>query len=177
MRFLPTSVADAWIIEPERMADDRGFFARTYCREQFEARGLNASIAQCSVSFNRRRGTLRGMHLQAPPHQEAKLVRATRGIVFDVALDLRPDSSSFLRWHAVELSAEKRNALYIPEGVAHGFLTLTDSTELLYQISVPYAAQSGLGYRYDDPAFGIRWPFAPSVVSERDRAFPKWPTP
>ena len=142
----------------EPHVDERGFFARTFSAEEFARLGLNPMVAQCSISFNERRGTLRGLHLQAPPHTEAKLVRCTQGRMFDVAVDLRTASSTYLRWTATELSAENRRSLYVPEGCAHGFLTLADATEVSYQISRGYVAEAGSGYRWDDPAFGIDWP-------------------
>jgi len=172
MKFVETPVAGVWVVEPERFSDERGFFARTWDAEVFAARGLNAGLAQCSVSYNARRGTLRGMHYQAAPHEEAKLVRCTRGSVFDVALDLRPGSETFRRWFGVELSAESRLALYVPEGCAHGFLTLSDDSEVAYQISAFWAPDAGRGVRFDDPAFAIEWPAQVVVANERDRTYP-----
>jgi dTDP-4-dehydrorhamnose 3,5-epimerase len=170
MKFVPTAVSGAFIVEPDEKADDRGMFARTFCAETFAARGLAPVFAQCNVSQNHKRGTLRGMHYQADPKPEAKLVRATRGRVFDVALDLRPASASYMRWAAVELDAARHNAFYIPEGCAHGFLTLEDDCELFYQMSEVYVADLARGVRFDDPAFSIAWPFAPTVISARDAA-------
>jgi len=170
--FTETKLRGAWMIEPERVADARGFFARTFCRETFERRGLAPAVAQCSVSFNHKAGTLRGMHYQAPPQGECKLVRCTMGAIHDVILDLRADSPTFRQWMAVELSADNRRGLYIPEGLAHGFQTLQDDTEVFYQISGPYRPKSARGVRWDDPSFGIAWPRAVSVISERDRSFP-----
>lgn len=170
MRFVPTRVSGAFVVEVDGHADDRGTFARTFCAETFAAQGLVSVYPQCSVSHNPRRGTLRGMHYQAAPRRETKLVRATAGRVFDVAIDLRPESPSYLGWVAVELSAARRNAFYIPAGCAHGFLTLEDDCELLYQISEVYAAELARGVRYDDPAFSVAWPFAPDVISARDAA-------
>lgn len=172
MIFRETPLAGAWVLEPERIADERGFFARTWCRRDFEARGLDAAIAQCSVSFNRRRGTLRGLHFQVEPHAEVKLVRVTRGAVWDVIVDLRPGSPTFRQHFAVVLSAEAGNQLYIPKGVAHGFQTLEDATEVSYQISAFYAPEAARGYRWDDPAFAIPWPEPATVMSERDRNLP-----
>lgn len=172
MIFRPTPLAGAWLVEPERKADERGFFARTWCREEFAAQGLDPALAQCSISFNHRRGTLRGLHLQIAPHAETKLVRCTRGAVWDVIVDLRPESPTLRQHFAALLSAEKGNALYIPPGMAHGFQTLEDATEVFYQISVPYAPESARGYRWDDPAFGIPWPEPVTVISERDREWP-----
>ena len=172
MTLLPTPLAGAFLIEPERLADERGFFARTHCRREFAAAGLNPDIAQCSVSFNTRRGTLRGMHHQAPPFAETKLVRCTQGAIYDVILDLRPGSASFRRWTAFELTAENRRILYIPKGMAHGFQTLADATEVSYQISEFYAPGHGRGVRWNDPAFAIEWPLPDPILCERDRSYP-----
>jgi dTDP-4-dehydrorhamnose 3,5-epimerase len=172
MRFTETKVAGAYLVEPEPIADERGFFARTWCREEFAANGLNPDLAQANLSFNARRGTLRGMHYQAAPHEEAKLVRCTRGAIFDVALDLRPGSSSYLAWFGTELTDANRHMLYVPEGCAHGFLTLEDATEVAYQMSTPYAPAAARGVRWDDPAFGIEWPGEVLVINERDRSYP-----
>ena len=173
MKFLPTDVSGIWIVEQERHADERGWFARTWCAEEFQQRGLNPNLSQCSSSFNKRKGTLRGMHWQAAPHEEAKLVRCTRGAMFDVALDLRPGSATFKRWVGVELTADNGRALYIPEGCAHGFQTLMDDTEVFYQISVPWHPDSSRGTRWDDPAIGIRWPLAnAAILSQKDRHLP-----
>lgn len=168
MRFISTAVVGAFIVELDEHIDDRGSFARTFCTETFVAQGLAGCYPQCNVSFNRRRGTLRGLHYQASPRAEAKLVRATQGRVFDVALDLREDSETFLRWASVELDASKRNAFYIPAGCAHGFLTLEDNCELFYQMSDVFVPELACGVRWNDPQFDIAWPFAPSVVSDRD---------
>jgi dTDP-4-dehydrorhamnose 3,5-epimerase len=172
MIFTHTAIAGAYIIDPERLEDERGFFARVWCRREFKAQGLNPGLVQCSISFNRKRGTLRGMHYQAPPHAEAKLVRSTSGAIFDVIVDLRPESKTFRQWFSVELSADNRRMLYIPEGMAHGFLTLRDDTEVFYQMSEYYAAEFTRGVRWNDPAFGIRWPANVAVMSERDRNYP-----
>lgn len=177
MIFSPTSIAGVLLIQPEPVADVRGAFARTWCQREFEAHGLNAKLAQCSVSFNTKRGTLRGMHFQAAPHEEAKLVRATRGAIYDVALDLRPDSETFLQWFGAELSVDNRHMLYIPEGCAHGFQTLTDEAEVFYQISAFYEASAGRGYRYNDPAFGICWPISDPIMSDRDRNYSDYVPP
>ena len=171
MRFIETAIPGVWVVEPEPMPDERGFFARLFSRDEFEARGLNPALAQSSVSFNAKRGTLRGMHWQAAPHAEAKLVRCTRGAIFDVALDLRERSASRLRWHGVELSADNRRMLYIPEGFAHGFLTLEDHTNVFYLMSEFYAPEYARGFRWDDPAFKISWPDTPEVISERDASY------
>jgi dTDP-4-dehydrorhamnose 3,5-epimerase len=172
MIFTATGVEGVWVIEPERHEDERGFFARTWDAVEFQSRGLSADLSQCSVSYNCRRGTLRGLHYQEAPHAEVKLVRCTAGAIFDVAVDLRPDSPSFTRWFGAELTAENRTALYVPEGCAHGFLTLTDGAEVTYQISTPYVPNAGRGVRFDDPAFGVDWPGDVVVVNERDRSYP-----
>ncbi len=172
MIFLPTPLAGAYVLEMEPRGDERGFFARSFCQEEFEKLGLNPHIAQTNVSYNKRRGTLRGMHYQAPPHAEAKLVRCTRGAIWDAIIDLRPDSPTFKRWHAVELSAANRRALYVPEGFAQGFQSIVDETEVLYYMSHPYRPESARGLRWDDPAFGIAWPVADPLLSARDRALP-----
>lgn len=162
----------AFVIDLEPHQDERGFFARSYCHDEFASRGLNARLAQCSISFNGKRGTLRGMHYQARPHEEAKLVRCTKGSLFDVIIDLRRESPSFKRHFAIELSASNRRQLYVPEGFAHGFQTLEDDTEVFYQISTPYHPDLGRGVRWDDPAFQIGWPdVATRIISERDRNY------
>ena len=165
-------MAGAYVVEPERKSDERGFFARTFCRSEFEQKGLVSEFVQCSVSFNRRAGTLRGMHYQARPYPETKLVRCTRGRMLDVIVDLRRTSGTFREWCAVEAGAENRCAVYVPQGFAHGFLTLEDDTEVFYQISAFYHPESARGVRWDDPAFAIEWPFAPRSMSERDAGYP-----
>lgn len=172
MMFTEGSVAGAWLVEVERRVDERGFFARTHCVAEFEAHGMTAAFRQSSVSFNTRRGTLRGMHYQARPHAEAKLVRCTAGAVFDVIVDLRPSSPTYRRWYGTELTASNRRALYIPEGVAHGFISLTEDTEILYMISVDYEPGSARGIRWNDPAIGIMWPLQPTTISARDASYP-----
>ena len=172
MRFLETRVAGAYLIEPEPIADERGFFARTWCAEEFAAHGLNPGLSQANISFNHRKGTLRGLHYQQAPDEEAKLVRCTRGGIWDVAVDLRPGSPTYRAWFGAELTAGNRAMLYVPEGCAHGFLTLTDAAEVAYQMSAPYAAGSARGVRYDDPAFGIEWPGEVVVINQRDRGYP-----
>jgi len=170
----PTPLAGAHVVELERIGDERGSFARTFDREQFAAAGLDDRIAQCSTSFNLAAGTLRGMHYQAAPHEEAKLVRVTRGALFDVIVDLRAGSATFRQWFGIELDAESGRALYVPPGLAHGFQTLAERTEVLYQINAPYVPEAARGVRFDDPAFAIAWPPPPAglVISERDRTFP-----
>jgi dTDP-4-dehydrorhamnose 3,5-epimerase len=172
MRFEETAVPGAFVVTPERVEDDRGFFARTWCRREFAGRGLSPDLSQCGVSWNRRRGTLRGLHYQADPHPEAKLVRCTRGAVFDVAVDLRPGSASFGRWAAAELTADNRRMLYIPEGCAHGFQTLDDDTEVFYQISAAYHTDLARGVRWDDPVLNVAWPLPVGRISERDARLP-----
>jgi dTDP-4-dehydrorhamnose 3,5-epimerase len=172
MIFRELPLAGAFVLEPERLEDERGFFARTFCREELEEHGLDPTVAQCSLSFNRRRGTLRGMHYQAPPAEEAKLVRCVRGAIHDVIVDLRAGSPTFLRHAAARLDADNRLALYVPPGFAHGFQTLADDTELYYQMSAPYAPEHARGFRHDDPELGIAWPLPVAVISERDRGLP-----
>jgi dTDP-4-dehydrorhamnose 3,5-epimerase len=176
MRFVPTNLAGALVVETEPREDERGLFARAYCRDEFAARGLVTAWAQCNLSFNRRKGTLRGMHWQADPHPEVKLVRCTRGAAYDVIVDLRPDSPTYRQWVGVELTADNRKAVYIPAGFAHGFQTLADDTELFYQMSEFYHPESARGARWDDPALGIQWPACEHrVIAPRDFAFPDLP--
>lgn len=172
MRFVETTVSDVWVIEPELHEDERGFFARTWDTDVFAERGLSSRFVQSSISHNRSRGTMRGLHYQEAPHEEAKLVRCTAGAIFDVAVDLRPASATYLRWFGCELSAENRLALYVPEGCAHGFLTLTDASEVTYQISEFWVPDASRGVRWDDDAFGIEWPGEVAVINERDRTYP-----
>jgi dTDP-4-dehydrorhamnose 3,5-epimerase len=172
--FTPTPLAGAYLIDLERHEDERGFFARSFCRQEFVTHGLNPDVVQCNASFNRRRGTLRGMHYQAPPHAEAKTVRCTHGAVWDVIVDLRPASQTFMRCHGVGLTASNRTALYVPEGVAHGFQTLVDDSEVLYLMSAFYHPEAARGVPWDDPAFGIDWPIREPIMSDRDRAFPRF---
>jgi dTDP-4-dehydrorhamnose 3,5-epimerase len=167
--FEPTPIDGAFVIETEPAVDERGFFARTFCQDEFRAHGLEPCVAQCSISFNVLAGTLRGMHLQAPPHAEAKLVRCSRGAIYDVILDLRRDSRTYGEWWATELSADGRRLLYVPEGVAHGFQALAPGTEVSYQMSRAYAPEAATGVRWDDPAFGIEWPLEVTSMSARDR--------
>ena len=171
MIFTETELKGAFVVESERIEDERGFFVRTWDRQEFEAHGLNPRLVQCNISFNKRAGTLRGMHYQAAPHEEAKVVRCTRGAMYDVIIDLRPSSPTFKRWTAVELTACNRLMLYVPEGFAHGFQTLEDETEVFYQMSEFYHPESARGVRWDDPAFGIEWPLKEKVVSVRDGSF------
>jgi dTDP-4-dehydrorhamnose 3,5-epimerase len=172
MVFHATKIAGVFEVDLEPKPDERGFFARSWCWQEFKAHGFDATIAQCSVSFNTRRGTLRGMHYQTLPHAETKLVRCTRGAMYDVAVDLRPQSATFKSWVAAILTAENHRMMYVPEGCAHGFLTLEDKTEVFYQMTEFYDAQSARGVRWNDPAFEIAWPEAVQVISERDRSYP-----
>jgi dTDP-4-dehydrorhamnose 3,5-epimerase len=171
MKFHETELEGVFVLELELLEDERGFFARSWSPEEFAAHGLNPHIAQCNVSFNLRKGTVRGMHFQVAPHAEAKLVRCTRGAIFDVAVDLRPGSPTRYRWTAVELNADNRRLLYVPEGFAHGYQTLEAATEIFYQVSETYYQESARGLRWDDPRLGIGWPLPVSLISERDRAF------
>ena len=168
MRFVSTAISGAFIVEVDSRRDDRGTFARTFCAETFARHGLVTTYPQCNISQNHKRGTLRGMHYQADPKPETKLVRATRGRVFDVAIDLRPNSATYLRSAATELDAARQNAFYIPAGCAHGFLTLEDDCELYYQMSDAYAPELARGVVWNDPQFAIDWPFSPIVISDRD---------
>lgn len=172
MKFVSLPLQGAFVIEPDPIVDERGFFARTFCREFFASHGLNPNLVQCSVSFNKLKGTLRGMHYQKKPHEEAKLVRCTMGAIYDVILDLRPDSPTFNLWVGIELSAANRCALYIPEGFAHGFLTLADESEVFYQMSEFFHSECNDGVRWNDPAFAIDWPGEVTLMSERDRCYP-----
>ena len=173
MKFIATKLQDAFVLELEHHEDERGFFARAWCRDEFDDHGLVPQLAQCSISRNRLAGTLRGMHFQTAPHEEAKLVRCTAGAVFDVIIDLRRDSATYCEWLGVELEAERGNALYVPKGFAHGFQTLVDETDVLYMISDPYVPEAASGVRWDDPAFGIDWPNASlRTISDRDCSWP-----
>jgi dTDP-4-dehydrorhamnose 3,5-epimerase len=173
MRFLETALPGVWVIESDPICDERGWFARVFDADTFKARGLGPGVVQCSVSFNARRGTVRGMHYQAEPHAEPRLVRCVSGASFEVALDLRSDSPAYCRWHGVELSAENHRALYLPPGVAHGYRTLADGTELFYQMGYRHVPEAARGVRWDDPAFGIEWPpvAGEPVISARDRSY------
>jgi dTDP-4-dehydrorhamnose 3,5-epimerase len=172
--FTALPLAGAYAIEPEPAADERGFFARLWCAREFAARGLRADFVQSSISSNRRRGTLRGLHYQLPPHAESKLVRCIRGAAFDVIVDLRPESLTYLQWHACELTADNGHAVYIPEGLAHGFQTLADDTELLYEIAPDHSSEHGRGIHWNDQRLGITWPITPPViVSQKDQQLPK----
>lgn len=172
MIFTETSLKGAFLLDLEPRTDSRGFFARTYCRREFEEHGLNPDIAQCNLSVNLKAGTLRGMHFQKAPASEAKLVRCVRGAIHDVVIDLRAGSSTYGQHLGVELSAANRRALFVPESFAHGFQTLADDTEVEYQMSESHAPEKAAGFRFDDSAFAIRWPIAVSVISDQDLAWP-----
>lgn len=172
MIFTETALKRAFVIEPEPFVDERGFFARSWCIREFEQNGLNPGLVQCNISYNRKRGTLRGMHFQVAPHEEAKLVRCTRGAIYDVIIDLRPDSGTYMKWFGAELTEENHKMLYIPEQFAHGFLTLADDVEVFYQMSEFYAPECARGFRWNDPAFDIRWPEPINVISDKDGAYP-----
>jgi dTDP-4-dehydrorhamnose 3,5-epimerase len=170
--FTETRIPGAWIVDLEPIHDDRGFFAMTWTASEFTKRGLDPSLAQCNLAFNHKKGTLRGMHFQRAPHEQVKVVRCCRGAVLDVIIDLRPESPAFRQWARVELSADNRRMLYIPAGLAHGYITLTDDAEVAYQASTPWAPQSEGGVRWNDPAFGIEWPSPPVVISAKDASWP-----
>jgi dTDP-4-dehydrorhamnose 3,5-epimerase len=172
LKFTETKLKGAYIIEPELIRDERGFFARSWCQKEFSERGLNSNLVQCNISFNLKKGTLRGMHYQAKPHEEAKLVRCTMGAIYDVIIDIRPESPTFKQWVAVELTAENRKMLYIPDGMAHGFQTLVDNTEVFYQMSEFFYHESATGVRWDDPAFNVEWLIKQDlVISEKDQSY------
>ncbi|TVL99216.1 MAG: dTDP-4-dehydrorhamnose 3,5-epimerase [Candidatus Brocadia sp. WS118] len=171
MIFTETKLNGAYIVEPERVNDERGFFARTWCKQEFKKYVTNLKLVQCNISFNKKKGTLRGMHYQSAPYEEAKLVRCTMGAIYDAIIDLRSDSKTFGQWIAVELTSENRKMLYIPEGVAHGFLTLTDNAEVFYQMSEFYTPEYARGIRWNDPAFTIEWPERVVVISEKDKQY------
>jgi dTDP-4-dehydrorhamnose 3,5-epimerase len=175
MRFMPTALPGAWLIEVERHEDERGFFARTWCRREFEALGLDAELAQCSISHTLRRGTLRGLHWQADPHAETKLIRCTQGVIWDVIVDLRGGSTTYRQHYAVELSADNCRALYVPKGFAHGFVTLADHTQVLYCMSAFHEPAAARGARWDDPAFAIPWPVPHPMMNPRDANYPDFP--
>ncbi len=174
MIFHETGLNGACLVELERRIDDRGFFTRSWCKREFAERGLNSDLVQCNISFNKERGTLRGLHFQRAPHEEAKLVRCTKGAIFDVIVDLRKDSPSFSKHYAVQLDCDNRLALFVPKGFAHGFQTLSDSAEVFYQMSDPYVPGSGMGVRWNDPRFGIQWPLPNPLLNDRDRSWPNF---
>ncbi len=172
MIFKPTPLPGAYVIEPDRREDVRGFFARTYCEKEFVDQGLDPRVSQCSVSFNHRKGTLRGMHYQMMPFEEVKVVRCNRGSIYDVIIDLRSDSATYLRWFAAQLDEENGKMLYIPKGFAHGFQTLANKTEVFYQMSQVYSTEHACGVRWNDPAFSISWPEDERTIMDRDRNYP-----
>ena len=172
MIFTESPLSGAYVVDMERLTDERGFFARSYCADEFAARRFGPELRQCSVSYNARKGTLRGMHYQGAPHEEHKLVRCTAGAIFDVIVDIRPTSPTYRRWFGAELTMVNRRSLFIPPGFAHGFVTLTDDTEVYYMISVAHAPKFSRGIRWNDPAFAIEWPLTPAVISDRDAACP-----
>ena len=171
MVFKETKLKGAYVVELEPKEDERGFFARSWCQREFQTHGLNSCLVQCNISFNRKKGTLRGMHFQSAPHREAKLVRCTMGTVYDVIIDLRPQSPTYKQWTAIELNAANRKMLYIPEGFAHGFQTLEDNTEVFYQMSEFYHPELSLGIRWNDPMFEIRWPLPNPIMSNKDMGY------
>jgi len=173
MKFTPTPLDGAWLIDIEPFCDTRGFFSRVYCEDEFTERGLKTHYPQCSVSFNRLRGTLRGLHYQIAPHEETKQVRCTRGAIFDVIVDIRPASSTYGQWFGVTLTEDNHRTLYIPAGFAHGFQTLVDDTEVYYQISTRYAPDAARGIVWDDPILGIDWPVENPIINDRDRSYPR----
>ncbi|MGB6310751.1 MAG: dTDP-4-dehydrorhamnose 3,5-epimerase [Steroidobacteraceae bacterium] len=172
MIFTALPLAGAFAVDLQELTDERGFFARSYCAEEFAAQGMGPALHQCSISYNARKGTLRGMHYQDAPHEEHKLVRCTAGAIFDVIIDIRKSSPTYRRWHAAQLTQQNRRSLFIPPGFAHGFLSLTDHAEVYYMISAAHAPEFGRGLRWNDPAFAIVWPAAPTVISARDAAYP-----
>jgi dTDP-4-dehydrorhamnose 3,5-epimerase len=172
MIFKEMKVGGAFVLEVEKVEDERGFFARSWCQKEFQLHSLVPHLVQANISFNKQKGTLRGMHYQAPPYGEAKVVRCTRGVIFDVIIDLRPESPTFKQWTAVELTADNYKMLYVPENCAHGYITLEDSTEVTYLVSQFYHRERERGVRYDDPAFGVRWPIKVQVISEKDKSLP-----
>jgi dTDP-4-dehydrorhamnose 3,5-epimerase len=172
MQFTPSRIPGGWVIDITPIHDRRGFFAATWLPDELRQHGIDPTVAQCNLAFNHKRGTLRGMHFQKAPHAQAKVVRATRGALLDVIVDLRPDSTTWRQWESFELTADNRRMLYIPPGLAHGYLTLTDDAEMSYQASSPWTPQAEAGVRWNDPAFGIKWPFEPTVIAERDQTWP-----
>jgi dTDP-4-dehydrorhamnose 3,5-epimerase len=172
MIFVETELKGAYLIELEKIEDHRGFFARTWCQEEFSRHGLNSRLVQCSVSFNKRKGTLRGMHFQIPPYEEAKLVRCTQGAIYDVFIDLRRNSATYKKYVSATLTSDNHRMLYIPEGFAHGFQTLADDTEIFYQMSQAFSAEHARGVRWNDPAFSIVWPEDDRTILDRDQNYP-----
>lgn len=176
MKFSQTPLKGTYIITPDLLEDERGFFARSFCRHEFSDHGLKADFVQCNISFNKMKGTLRGMHYQVSPHGEVKLVRCTAGAIYDVIIDLRAESPTFMKWFALELTAGSHQQLYVPEGFSHGYQTIEDHTEVSYQVSSLYSPASERGIRWNDPAFGIKWPLPLSFISEKDSSHKYWKT-
>ena len=174
--FTESSLPGAYFIAMEKQEDDRGYFARSWCEREFKRHNLDSTLVQCSISYNRKKGTLRGMHYQAPPCAESKLVRCTRGAMFDVIIDLRTSSPTFTRWISVELTPDNGTMIFIPKGFAHGFQTLTDNTDVFYQMSEFYAPDHQRGFRWDDPMIGIKWPHPVTTMSDKDRTLPEFNT-
>ena len=172
MTFTETKLKGAYLITLNQIKDERGFFARCFCKAEFEKKGLEAEMVQHNISYNQKRGTLRGLHAQSHPYEESKLIRCTRGAIYDVIVDMRPNSNSFRRWLGVELYSNEYKMLYVPKGFAHGFMTLEDNTEIAYQMSHVHVPGSEVGFRWNDPAFEISWPMQPTIISEKDRSFP-----
>jgi dTDP-4-dehydrorhamnose 3,5-epimerase len=172
LKFIETPLPGLYVVEIEPLKDDRGFFARGFCARDFQAHGLVPTLAQCNISFNEKAGTLRGLHFQALPHEEAKLVRCTQGAIYDVAIDIRPNSGTYLKWYAAELTSENRRMMFIPHGFAHGFQTLVDKSEVFYLMSEFYYPKSARGLRWNDPTLGISWPIANQIISDKDRTYP-----
>jgi dTDP-4-dehydrorhamnose 3,5-epimerase len=172
MVFTETKIPGAYLVDLKRLEDERGFFARSWCQREAQEIGIDPNVVQCNISFNKVKGTLRGMHLQIPPFAESKLVRVTRGAIYDVIIDLRADSETFKQWVGVELNAESRRALFVPKGFAHGFQTLEDDTEIFYQMSEFFSPDHACGVRWDDPAFDIQWPLEVTEISPKDSALP-----
>ena len=172
MIFTETKLKGAFVIVPEKLEDERGFFTRVFDEKKFEECGLNPRVVQCNISFNKNKGTLRGMHYQIAPYEETKLVRCTKGKIFDVIIDLRPESKTFMQWFGIELSEENHKMLYVPEEFAHGFQTLEDNSEIFYQVSQIYSPKYELGLRWDDPALQISWPIKSVIISKKDLAWP-----
>jgi len=174
MKFTPTSIAGAYLVQLERIEDVRGFFARSWCREEFKSQKISSDLVQCNISYNTKKGTLRGMHFQTDPKAEDKLVRCTLGSIYDVILDLRPESPTHLKWEGFELTSQNRDMLYIPKGLAHGFQTLEDETEVFYQMSEFFAPECASGVLWNDPAFNIQWPLTSPIVSDKDQSYPSY---
>ena len=176
MKFLPTKFDSAWLIEADRHEDERGFFARTWCQREFKEYGLNPDLVQCNISYNSKQGTLRGMHFQTAPYEEAKLIRCTTGSIYDVIVDLRPHSPTYMNWQGFELSAENRSILYVPEGAAHGFVTLEPTSEVFYQMSRVYEPEASSGFLWKDEKIAIDWKYPVKIVSDRDSNLPSFNT-